>query len=73
MRTAPRRERVHVEPVFDQAAEQPDRSLAGRAALGERQLREDDERFHRQRSQPGPRAGCACQRMAKSLNIVCAT
>jgi hypothetical protein len=42
----PRGDRVHVDPVRAQSAQQPDRGLAGRAAFGQRRLGEDDERAH---------------------------
>jgi hypothetical protein len=56
---------ANVEPVCDQAAEEPDRALAGRTAVGERRLRErdgDDEAGvgrHGLASLSGPRNRCA--------------
>jgi hypothetical protein len=38
---------VHVDPVLHQAAQEPDRGSARRAALGQRRLGQDDERAHR--------------------------
>jgi hypothetical protein len=37
---------VHLDAVLAQAAQQSDRDLAGRAALGRRRLRKDDQRSH---------------------------